>query len=72
MQLVQTVLAALIGAIFGATLLYGLVLCWVLAGGDFGEHTLIVTLGIALAGALGGAVAGYVLARPSGPRRPGP
>jgi hypothetical protein len=71
-QIVQTILAVLIGIVFGATLLYGLVLCWVLAGGDLGDNSLAVTAGIVVVGAVGGGVAGYALARPSGPNRPGP
>ena len=64
MQIFQTLLAALLGAVFGAALLYGLILCWALAAGDLGEGAFAITIAAVVVGALGGGLAGFVLARP--------
>jgi hypothetical protein len=67
MQAVQTLMATVLGAVFGAALLYGLTLCWALMVSDLGESALVVTIVAVILGTLGGAWGGYALARPAGP-----
>jgi ABC-type sulfate transport system permease subunit len=69
-QTFQTLLAAVLGAVFGAALLYGLTLCWALAVGDFGEAAFVITIAAMVVGALGGGLVGYLVARPDGPSNP--
>jgi hypothetical protein len=69
-QTFQTLLAAVLGAVFGAAFLYGLILCWALAGGDLGETAFAITIAAVVVGALGGGLAGYLVARPDGPSNP--
>jgi hypothetical protein len=67
MRAVQTLLATILGAVFGAALLYGLTLCWALAVSDFGENALVVTIAAVVVGTLAGGCAAYALARSAGP-----
>jgi hypothetical protein len=67
MRTVQTLLAALLGAVFGAALLYGLTLYWAFVVHDLGESALVVTLAGVILGALAGGWGGYALARPPRP-----
>jgi len=67
----QVILAAALGAIFGAALVYGLMLCLALAVGDLGESAFVVTIVVVILGALGGGWGGYAVARPAGPDEPG-
>jgi hypothetical protein len=67
MRATQTLLAAILGAVFGAALLYGLTLCWAFAVNDLGESAFVVTIVAVLVGALVGGWGGYALARPTGP-----
>jgi hypothetical protein len=56
-------LATLLGAVFGAALFYGLMLCWVFMVSDLGESALVVMIIAVALGTLGGGWAGYALAR---------
>jgi len=64
MQTMQAILAGILGAVFGAAFVYGLVLCWALAVGDLGESAFVITIVLVIVGALGGGWGGYVLGRP--------
>lgn len=67
MRAIQTLLATILGAVFGAALLYGLTLCWALAVSDLGENAFVVTIVAVIVGTLAGGWGAYALARPTGP-----
>lgn len=67
MRAVQTLLATILGAVFGAALLYGLMLCWALGVGDLGESAFVVTIAAVIVSALAGGWGGYALGRPAEP-----
>jgi hypothetical protein len=65
MRAAQTLLGTVLGAVFGAALLYGLTLCWALMVSDLGDSALVVIIVAVVLGTLGGAWGGYALARPA-------
>ncbi len=71
MRAMHTIMAAVLGAVFGVTLLYGLALCWAMAYWDFGDGWYAVTIGVVGVGAVGGGLARYAIGRPAWPNEPG-